>query len=69
MMTVERTLLYLRSVTGDVTHYIKTSSQKKGAEKYMQFCNSLANGHCKYHAKLHTFFFSLKKKKSLSHCS
>lgn len=47
MMTAERTLLYLHRVTGEVAHYIKTSSQKKRAEKYMQFCNSLASGHCK----------------------
>lgn len=42
MMTTERALLYLLSITGEVAHYIKTPSQEKGAEKYMQFCNSLA---------------------------
>jgi len=63
MMTVERTLLYLHSVTGAAAHYIKTSSQKKGGEKYIQFWNSLANGHCKCYAKLHNnFIFFLKKR-------
>lgn len=62
IMTVERTLLYLHSVAGEVAYYITTSSQRNRAEKYMQFCNSLATGHYKYHIKLHaTFIFSLMK--------
>lgn len=61
-MTVERTLLYLHSVAREVAYYIKTSSQKNRAEKCIQFCNSLATGHDKYHVKLHAnFIFSLIK--------
>lgn len=69
IMTVERTLLYLHSVAGEVAYYIKTSSQKNRAEKYMQSCNSLANGHYKYHVKLHANFIFFFNKMSLSHCS